>query len=142
MILLDAYAVIAYLRDEPAAAAVETVLSSPTVLTGVNAAEVVDQMTRVFGQDADAVRADLALLVHCGLTIVPVGAQEGLFAGQLRAAHYHRGSRPVSLADCVAAACALSHDWMLATSDPPLAALVRAEGGQVLALADSSGRVP
>lgn len=37
MILLDAYAVLAYLRDEPAAAAVETVLSTPTVMTVVSA---------------------------------------------------------------------------------------------------------
>ncbi len=142
MILLDAYAVLAYLRDEPAAAAVETVLSTPTVMTVVNAAEVVDQMIRVFGRDTDAVHADLAMLVHSGLTLVPVGAHEGLLAGQLRATYYHRRSCPVSLADCVAAACALSNEWTLATADPPLAELMRAEGGQVLPLADSSGRLP
>jgi hypothetical protein len=48
----------------------------------------------------------------------------------------------VSLADCIAAATTLDLDESLATSDPALAAVVRAEGGRVRGLADSSGRMP
>jgi predicted nucleic acid-binding protein len=63
-------------------------------------------------------------------------------AGRLRARHYHRNAMAVSLADCIAAATALSLDRPLATADPALAALVRAEGGQVRGLVDSKGRLP
>jgi len=40
MIVLDAYAVLAYLRDERAAEAVGDLLGTPTRLTAVNATEV------------------------------------------------------------------------------------------------------
>ncbi len=53
MTVLDAY-VIAYLRGEPSDGEVADLLREPTQLTAVNAAEVCDQMTRVFGSDPDA----------------------------------------------------------------------------------------
>lgn len=142
MTVLDAYAVLAYLRDEPAAGAVGELLTEPTVLTAVNAAEVLDQLVRVYGRAADDVHADLLLLAHTGMRIVEVSAEVGLEAGRLRARRYHRARMAVSLADCVAAATALSARRPLATADPPLAELVRAEGGQVHALPDSTGRLP
>lgn len=142
MTVLDAYAVLAYLRSEPCAGEVATILRSPTALTAANAAEVLDQLVRVFGRDPDDVHGDLALLSHAGMEIAPVTGELGLHAGRLRARYYHRERSAVSLADCIAAAAALSRGAPIATSDPVLAALVRAEGGRVHALADSRGQTP
>lgn len=142
MIVLDAYAVLAYLRDERAADAVGDLLAAPTRLTAVSAAEVLDQLVRVYGRDVDDVHADLVMLVHTGMELAAVSAEVGLLAGRLRARHYHRERTAVSLADCVAAAAALATSSPLATADPPLARLTRAEGGQIHALPDSAGRLP
>jgi predicted nucleic acid-binding protein len=76
------------------------------------------------------------------MRLAEVSAEIGVAAGRLRARHYHRERMAVSLADCVAAATALSEELPLATADPPLADLVRAEGGAVHALPDTAGRVP
>lgn len=142
MTVLDAYAVLAYLRDEPCADAVAALLRGTTLLSAANAAEVVDQLTRVYGSDPDDVHADLALLANAGMHLAPVTADLGLLAGRLRAKHYHRDRMAVSLADCTAAATALTTNLPLATSDPALAAVVRTEGGQIHGLSDSRGVSP
>lgn len=142
MTVLDAYAVLAYFRAETAADEVAELLRHPTILSSVNAAEVVDQLVGVYGRNGDDVHADLALLANDGLTIEPVSADVGLHAGHLRARYYHRERMSVSMADCVAAATALSNRRPLATSDSALAHLVRAEDGQVHGLPDSNGRLP
>lgn len=142
MTVLDAYAVLAYYRDESAAEPVTELLRTPTVLTAVNATEVVDQLVRIFGRDADDVHADLVLLASSGMRLVDVSAEVGVLAGRLRATHYHRERMAVSLADCVAAATALTTGRPLATADPPLAEMLRAEGGKVHALPDRAGRLP
>lgn len=142
MTVLDAYAVIAYLRGEPCADEVAVLLRVPTVLTAANAAEVLDQLIRIYHRDADDVHADVALLANAGMEVVPVTADVGLLAGRLRAKHYHRERAAVSLADCIAAAAALSKQTTLATSDPALASLMRAEDGEVHALPDSQGIIP
>lgn len=142
MTVLDAYAVLAFLRNETAAELVSELLRSPTVLTTVNAAEVIDQLVRVYGRDADDVHADIALLSNAGMDLSPVSADVGLLAGRLRARHYHRERMAVSLADCVAAATALSIGRPLATADAALAAMVRVEGISLRALPDSAGRLP
>lgn len=142
MTVLDAYAVLAYLRDERAADAVGDLLTAPTILTAINAAEVLDQLVRVYGRDADDVHADLMLLAHTGVQLTETSAEVGLLAGRLRARHYHRERMAVSLADCVAAATALSTGQPLATADPHLASLIRAEAGTIHALPDTNGRLP
>jgi PIN domain nuclease of toxin-antitoxin system len=140
--VLDAYAVLAYLRAEPCADDVAALLRAETTLSAANAAEVVDQLTRVYGSDPDDVHADLALLANAGMQLAPVTADLGLLAGRLRAKHYHRDRVAVSLADCIAAATALSANRPLATSDPALAGVVRAEGGTIHGLPDSRGISP
>jgi PIN domain nuclease of toxin-antitoxin system len=142
MTVLDAYAIIAYLRKEPSSAEVARLLRAPARLTAVNAAEVCDQMSRVFGSDPDAVEADLALLSHAGMRLEPVSAEIAIEAGRIRARRYHRQHAAVSLADCIAASAALAFGEPLATADPALAGIVRAEGGQVHPLPDSKGRRP
>jgi PIN domain nuclease of toxin-antitoxin system len=142
MTVLDAYAVIAYLRGEPSADEVADLLRGPAVLTSANSAEVCDQMVRVFGADPDAVESDLALLAHAGMTVLAVSYELGMEAGRIRARRYHRDRAAVSLADCVAASAALAGHQPLATADPALAAVLRAEGGSVHALPDSRGKRP
>ena len=142
MTVLDAYAIIAYLRAEPSSAEVARLLRGPTRLTAVNAAEVCDQMVRVFGSDPDAVEADLALLGHAGMTLAPVSPEMAIEAGRIRARRYHREHAAISLADCIAAAAALAVRQPLATADSALANVVRAEGGDIHPLPDSKGRRP
>jgi PIN domain nuclease of toxin-antitoxin system len=140
--VLDAYAVVAYLRGEPAADEVAELLHAPTVLTSVNAAEVCDQMVRVFGSDPDAVEADLALLSYAGMTVLAASPELGMEAGRIRARRYHRDHAAISLADCFAASAALAGRQPLATADPALARVLRAEGGDVHPLPDSQGNRP
>lgn len=142
MTVLDAYAVVAYLRNEPAAEDVTGLLRRPTTLSAVNATEVIDQLVRVFGRDADDVHADLAILSQAGMEIVSLTPAVGADAGRLRARHYHREHCAVSLADCVAGATALDRGLALATSDPALATVIRVEGGEVYGLPDSKGQLP
>ena len=137
MTVLGAYAVLAYLRAERCADEVAELLRSPSVLTAASAAEILDQLVRVYHCDPDDVHAHIALLENAGMHIAPVSSDQGLLAGRLRARHYHRERCAVSLADCLAAAAALSEHRPLATSDPALAAVVRTEGGTVHPLAES-----
>ncbi|WP_167768839.1 PIN domain-containing protein [Nocardia sp. CS682] len=142
MTVLDAYAVIAYFRAEPSAHEVAGLLAQPSVMSTANAAEVMDQLARIYGRHPDDVEADIALLSSIGMRLAPVTAQLGVLAGRLRTRHYHRERMAVSLSDCVAAATALSEQLPLATADPALAEVVRLEGGKVHPLPDSKGRLP
>jgi PIN domain nuclease of toxin-antitoxin system len=140
--ILDAFAVLAFLRNESCADDVAELLRSPTAMTAVNVTEVVDQLVRVFGYGSDDAHANLALLAHAGMEIVAVTADLGLSAGELRAKHYQRQRSAISLADCTAAATALAMQRPLATADPALATMVRAEGGRIHSLAGSTGIAP
>lgn len=142
MTVLDAYAVIAFLRGETCADEVDDLLRTDAVLTSLNAAEVVDQLVRIWGRDGDDVEGDLALLGQAGLRVMALDAEAALAAGRLRAAHYDRRICAISMADCVAAVAAVTLGRPLATSDPALAGVLRSAGGAVVALADSSGRRP
>ena len=88
--------VLAYLRGEPPADEVAELLRGPTILTSVSAAEVLDQMVRVFGSDPDRVEADLALLSHAGMTVQAVTHELGMEAGRIRARRYHRDLAAIS----------------------------------------------
>ncbi len=131
MTVLDAYAVVAYLRGESAAGQVKDLLRSPTWMCAVNAAEVMDQLIRIDGHDRDEVEIRVATLVADGMTIHPVSDDLGITAGTLRAKHYSQRTCNVSLADCFAAATALSLHMPIATADPHLLNLVHAENGMV-----------
>lgn len=99
-------------------------------------------MTRVFGQAPDDVRSALELLEVGGLTVVPVDADLGIEAGRLHARFYDRRTSPLSMAECVARASAMSLNEPLATSDPLLATAARAVGVVVLPPPDTRGRSP
>lgn len=139
MIVLDAYAVLAFLKGEPAAHEVRTLLerSEPAALTAVGVAEVLDHLIRIVGVDEENAALDLAQL---GLSDpAGVDAIAGMSAGRLRARRYHRTRCAVSLADCLAAETARRLGAPLATSDPHLLDLCHAESIAVHPLAASDG---
>lgn len=138
MTVLDAYAVIAFLRAEPAAAHVKAVLKqADAALTAVGVAEVLDHLIRIVGADEEDATLDLAQL---GLVDgLPVTPDLGAAAGRLRARHYHRKQCAVSMADCIAAETARSRNEQLATSDPHLLDLCHAEDIAHLVLPQSDG---
>ena len=57
---------------------VVALLRVPTVITAVSAAEVLDQLVRVYQLDPDDVHADLGLLSNTGMDIVTVTVDQGL----------------------------------------------------------------
>lgn len=141
MIVLDVYAVLALLKGERASDDVRMLLAQEqeAVLTALGLAEVVDHLIRLAGADEDEAVLDIAQL---GLdSPPPVAASLALRAGRLRARHYHRKNRAVSLADCVAAETARSGRSSLATADPHLLDVCRDEGIAFIALPDSDGRI-
>lgn len=75
-----------------------------------------------------------------GLQIVAADETVGLLAGRLHARHYHRTRRPLSLADCIALAIALSLGQRLATSDPALLGATADEGCPYRVFLDARGR--
>lgn len=109
-------------------------------LSALNLAEVIDVMTRIFGQDSADTAEALALLETGGLRLIPVDPVLGALAGRLHARYYDRRTSPLSMADCVVLATALVRSETLATSDPALATAALAEGVQVAALPDAAGR--
>jgi len=136
VILLDSFAVLAYLKGEPAAAEVRRLLiSEDCALLATGTAEVVDHLVRTRGAAAEHVMLDL---MSIGLVeALPVDSVIGAAAGAMRATHYHRTTCSVSLADCVAAAAAKRHQASLATADPHLLDVCRAEGIATVALPGS-----
>lgn len=140
MIVLDSFAVLALLLDEPAAAQVQQLIEGDeqAALTVLGVAEVIDYLVRLMGADEDDAVLDLAQL---GLdTPSSVEAPVALQAGLLRARHYHRNNRAVSLADCTAAETARPPGCQLATADPHLLDLCQEEGIGIIALPDSAGQ--
>ncbi len=141
MIILDAYAVLALLRDELAAPRVQELIEGDeeTALTLLGIAEVLDRLVRLASVDEREARLDLEQL---GLAAPPALDPElAARAGLLRARHYNRRTRALSLADCVAAETARGVGAALATADPALLATCAAEGIAVIALPGSEGAV-
>ena len=144
MTVLDAQAIVALLIGEPAAAEVADVIraESGASISASNVAEVVSVLIRIMGHAADAVGERLDWLVAGGLRVAAVDDAMGRLAGRLHAERYDRRHAPVSMADYVALATALTLGEPLATSDPPLAAIAQAVGCVVLPLPDSRGQRP
>lgn len=139
--MLDAYAVLAFLKGEPAAPEVRVILegNEAAVLTALGVAEVLDHLIRIVGVDEETASLDLAQLglLDAQTTDEPMGAA----AGRLRARRYHRTRCAVSLADCVAAETTRFLGARLATSHPHLLDLCHAEGIAINRLTASNGTV-
>lgn len=138
MTVLDAYAVLAFLKAEPAAAQVKTILKPGDAdLTAVGVAEVLDHLIRIVGADEEDATLDVAQLGL--LDGIPVTPDIAAAAGRLRARHYHRKRCAVSMADCVAAEAARVRNEQLAMSDPHLLDVCHAENIPHLVLPQSDG---
>lgn len=133
MILLDASALLAHLIGQPRGRAVSALLSSGGLaMATVNLAETIDVLSRRVG--GERARDALASLVDGPIAhLLELDASRAWRLGELRARHYHRSRRPVSLADCALLACAGSGD-SIATLDRVVIAMARDEAVDVVDL--------
>ncbi|MBA2536979.1 MAG: PIN domain-containing protein [Actinobacteria bacterium] len=132
-VVLDAGAVIALLRGEPAAPRVEQLLRDDhSRMSTVNAAETVDVLVRRYGWAAADVVAGVEQLLSTVVDAVPASLDVATQAGDLRARHFRRDQR-ISLADCFVLATAGPGD-SVATGDELLATVARDEGFAVVPL--------
>jgi len=141
--VLDAFALVALARDEPAAAEVEALLRrGDAAMTTTNLGEALDQLHRVGGQPIDELQAHLAPVIGTAVALLAVDARLMWRAVELRGRHYRRRMSELSLADCVALAAARPGVDRVATADSALAAATEAEGVELIALPASDGRRP
>jgi predicted nucleic acid-binding protein len=142
--LLDAYALVALVADEPAAADVEDLLRAGEAgIPAVNLAEAVDVCGRVHGVEPDETRAVVEpLFLSRVLSLRPSGASEAWLAADLRIRHYNRRQSPLSVADCLLLAHALREGERIATADPHVAGCARLEDVTVVPLPGSTGARP
>ncbi len=134
MTLLDAYALIAFLAGGPAAAHVRALLrEGDAAVATANLVEVLDVLQRVRGVAIPRVTELVDPLLEGPLTALPLDVPTARRAAELRAAHYHRSSRPISLADAVLLASTGAGD-RIATADPDVLAVAAAEAIATLAL--------
>jgi len=126
--LLDAYALIAFLVGGPAAPKVRALLrEGDTAVTTANLIETLDVSQRIHGLAISRAMDKLDPLLQGPVTTIPLDAELARSAADMRARHYHRSSRPISLADAVLLASAKPDD-RIATADPDVLAIADAEG--------------
>jgi hypothetical protein len=104
-------------------------------------AEVLDVLIRVHRTPADDALEALDRFLADVARPIPATRALAEQAALVRARHYHRRDRDVSLADCFAIATAVP-DADVATSDTAIARVARAEGLDVIALPNPRGRRP
>jgi PIN domain nuclease of toxin-antitoxin system len=140
--LLDAYALVALLADEPAAVEVERILrTGDAAVTVVNLAEAIDVTSRVHRVAENDIRTALEPLLGTAVAVVAQGEAAAWCAAELRRHYYERRSTPLSLADCLLLA-AIGDADEVATADPAVSQVARSEGRRVVALPDSAGTRP
>ena len=128
MILLDAYALVAFLVGGTAAPHVRSILRAGDAgVATVNLAEALDVSQRVAGLPIPRATELLEPLLESTLVPLPLGTEVARRAAEIRAAHYHRSRCPISLADAVLLASADAGD-SIATADPDVLAVAGATG--------------
>ncbi len=134
-VLLDAFALIALLVDEPAAEEVEAILrGGEAAMPAINLADALDVVQRLHGVSRERLEKITAPLLSGSIALLPMDEQMARDAADIRARRYHRTRAPISLADCVLLAAAKSSD-VLATADAPLIAVAGHEEVRVRVLA-------
>jgi predicted nucleic acid-binding protein len=114
-IVLDTWALLALLNDEPAAARIEQAwLEEEPVMCSVNLGEALYVLMRAHGEDAGSRPVDRA---RAELNVVDPDWKLIVDTARIKA----RGG--LSYADCFALATARSHDCQLWTGDPEILAL-------------------
>lgn len=142
MILLDANALIALLRYEPAGPEVAELLRGRDCATPAPClTEVVDRLIRRGGVPPEEVVDRLDPLIEGRLRVLPIENRIAWQAGEFRGVHYSRSDTDLSLADCLLLA-ATGADDELATSDGAVARVARTLEIEVLPLPDSKGERP
>ena len=134
MTRLDAYALVAFLAGGPAAPQVRAVLrEGDAAAATANLVEVLDVTQRMRNVPVARTMEILEALLAGPLTAVPLETATARRAAELRAAYYHRSSRPISFADAVLLASASEGD-RIATADPDVLVVARSEGIQTIEL--------
>jgi predicted nucleic acid-binding protein len=134
-VLLDAFALIALLAEEPAAEQVETLIRrGDTAITPVNLAEALDVLQRVGQIARERLQTLTTPLIGEQIKLIPIDERTARDAADIRARRYHRTRCPLSLADCILLAATGPSDT-LATADRPLIRTAEAENVKVTALA-------
>ena len=134
MTLLDAYALIAFLVGGPATEQVRAILrEGDAAVATANLVEALDVSQRVYGLPISRAAEILEPLLEGALTAVPLDSAVAHRAAEIRAEHYHRSSRPISLADAVLIASARQGD-RIATADPDVLAVAGLEQLESVAL--------
>ena len=127
MTLLDAYALIAFLVGGPATTQVRAILrEGDAAVATANLAEALDVSQRMYGVPIPRAIEILDPLLEGHLTAVQLDVAVARRAAEIRAKHYHRSSRPISLADAVLIASASPGD-RIATADAGVLAVAKAE---------------
>lgn len=134
MTLLDAYALVAFLVGGPATQQVRALLrEGDTAVATANLAEALDVSERVHGLPIARAMEVLEPLLEGPVAVLHLDITVARRAAEIRARRYHRTSRPISLADAVLVASAGRGD-RIATADPDVLAVARAEGLEALTL--------
>ena len=127
MTFLDAYALVAFLVGGPATAQVRTILrEGDAAVATANLAETLDVSQRRHGLPVARALEILDPLLEGPLTAVSLDLAVARRAAAIRARHYHRTSRPISLADAVLVASAAGQD-RVATADRHVLAISKLE---------------
>ncbi len=138
-VLLDANALLAVLLAEPAMDRVLSLLrEGRTAMTGANIAEVFDVGIRRKGFPPARMVELVEPLFEGPIASIPVDLPLARRAGELRAAHYHRSERRISLADAVLLGAARPGD-RIATADKPVLDIAAELRIETIELPPSSG---
>lgn len=138
MILLDAYALIAFLTGGRASGDVRGLLRSGEAgVATANLAEALDVSARVHGLPIARACDVLDPLFETSLIAIDLDRHVARRSADVRARHYHRASRAISLADAILIASAGPGD-RIATADAALLAVAEAEGRATIALPSES----
>lgn len=141
-VVVDTGPIVSVLIDDGAAGEVAAALDGRHCgVCVVNVGEVLDVLIRVHRTPVDDASEALDRFLADVARPIPATRALSEQAALLRARHYHRRDRDVSLADCFAIATALP-DADIATSDPAIAHVARAEGIEVISLPNPRGRRP
>jgi predicted nucleic acid-binding protein len=139
MTLLDANALIAVVRGEPAMEQVLGVIrEESTAMTTVNIAEVYDSVARKTGLSHEDIGEVIEPLLQGPIAPISVDVVLARRAAEIRSAHYHRKRQALSLADCVLLAAAAGSD-RIATADPDVLTVAAQLGIETIELPPSSG---
>lgn len=137
MVLLDAYALLAFFKNEKAADEVAALLRRESAVSAVNLAEVSDHLIRIQHCEPEFAKLQIARLLQTNMLVIPLDEQLASRVGEIRAHFYEARACALSMADCCAMATALVHEIPLATSDPAILSVMRTLGGQLVELPGS-----